>query len=134
MAPRLLIVDDHDLVRAGLAQLLSDRWDICGEASNGLEAIEKALVLKPDLVLLDLAMPVMSGTTAAKLIREASPESKILILSMYDTAEVADFVRISGADGFVSKHSHSNDLKETIALLLSGSASANRKRTGISPL
>ena len=112
-------MDDHDLVRAAFASLLSGRWEVCGEASNGLEAIEKALVLKPDLVLLDLVMPVMSGTKAAKLIREASPESKILILSMHDTTEVADLFRITGADGFVSKHTRAKDLTDTIAALLS---------------
>lgn len=59
--PRVLVVDDHELVRAGISSLLKNRWDVCGEAGNGVEAIEKVHDLKPDLVLLDLSMPVMSG-------------------------------------------------------------------------
>lgn len=118
MRPRILIVDDHDLVRDAMAQLLADSYEICGDASNGVEAVEKARDLQPDLVLLDLSMPVMSGTKAAKLIREFSPNSKIIFVSMHDAPTVADLVRIAGANGFVSKHSRAPDLKETIAAVL----------------
>lgn len=118
---RILIVDDHDLVREGLAALLSTRWDVCGEAGNGLEAIEKVRELKPDLVLLDLSMPVMSGILAAKSIRAIAPDTKIIVISMHDSPTIAELVRIAGAHGFVSKCSHADVLNETLAVFLHGS-------------
>jgi len=68
---RLLIVDDHEVVRRGIRSLLADhnRWEVCGEAVNGKGAIEKALALNPDLVLMDIGMPVMSGIEATRQIR-----------------------------------------------------------------
>jgi two-component system, NarL family, nitrate/nitrite response regulator NarL len=116
---RILVVDDHELVRDGIAGMLRDRWDICGEAGNGAEAIEKVQHLKPDLVLLDLSMPVMSGIVAAKAIRATAPETKIVFLSMHDSPTVAELVRIAGADGFISKHCHADEFRKTIAALLS---------------
>jgi len=116
---KVLIVDDHELVRDGIARILEDRWDICGQASNGVEAIEKVQELRPDLVILDLSMPVMSGIEAAKAIRATAPKTKIIFLSMHDSPTVAELVRIVGADGFISKHCHAEGFRETIAALLS---------------
>ena len=114
---RIVIADDHELVRDGIASILRDRGDICGEAANGAEAALKAQELKPDLVLLDLSMPVMSGTVAAKLIRKVSPSTKIIFISMHDSPTVIDLVRVAGADGFVSKHSRAEDFRRTVARL-----------------
>jgi PleD family two-component response regulator len=72
---RILLVDDHELVRKGLRSLLDEDWEICGEAANGAEAVGKVRELKPDLVLLDLGMPVMGGTEAARAIRSIAPET-----------------------------------------------------------
>lgn len=126
--PRILLVDDHDLVREAMATLLEDQYKICGEASNGIEAAEKARELKPDLVLLDLSMPGLSGTKAARLIREFSPDSKILFLSMHDAPEVANLVRITGADGFVSKHCRAQELKEAVRALISSQFKADTSK------
>ena len=112
--PRVLVVDDHELVRDGIAGLLGDRWDVCGEAGNGVEAIEKVRELKPDLVLLDLSMPVMSGTEAAKPIRAAMPHIKIVFISIHDSPTVVELVTIAGADGSVSKHCHASEFREAI--------------------
>jgi CheY-like chemotaxis protein len=116
--PRILIVDDHDLVRAGLVALLEASWDVCGEAGNGIEAIEKVRELKPDMVLLDLSMPLMSGTQAAKSIRAISPRTKIVFLSMHDSPTVAELVKTMGADGFISKHSQAGKFRKELAALL----------------
>ena len=118
--PRILIVDDHDLVRAGLAALLNMHWEVCGEAGNGIEAIEKVRELNPDLVLLDLSMPVMSGTQAAKAIRAISPNVKIIFLSMHDSPTVAELAKTVGADGFVSKHAPAKDFRAAVAAALDG--------------
>ena len=117
---RILIVDDHEMVRSGLAALLEPSWDICGEAGDGIEAIEKVRELKPDLVLLDLSMPVMSGTAALKAIRATSRQVKIVVLSMHDSETVMKLAETIGADGFVSKRSSGKQLKEAITVLLGG--------------
>jgi DNA-binding NarL/FixJ family response regulator len=120
--PRILVVDDHGMVRAGLISLLQTRWDVCGEASNGIEAIEKVGELKPDVILLDLSMPLMSGTRAAQFIRSVAPHIKIVFLSMYDGPTSRDLVRITGADAFVSKKSDAAELLEVIGNCLQGPA------------
>jgi two-component system, NarL family, response regulator DegU len=82
---RILIADDHDLIRNGLRQLIRTQADmeVAGEAVDGVEALEKARHLHPDVILLDIAMPRMNGLEAAPLIRDVSPKSRIVILSMY---------------------------------------------------
>ena len=102
---RLVIADDHDLVREGIRFRLSDEdfVDIVGEARNGLEAVELASALKPDMALLDISMPELNGLEAAQQIKLASPSTKILFLSIYDNEEyVREALRI-GANGFVLK-------------------------------
>lgn len=120
MKPRVLVVDDHRMVRAGLASVLSTNWgyEVCGEAENGLEAISKVRELKPDVVLLDLSMPVMSGTAAARHIRQLAPATKIIFLSMHESASVAELEKLVGADAGLSKSSPIEELHETIIALL----------------
>ena len=118
MSQRILLVDDHEVVRKGIATLLMPRWDVCGEASDGLEAIAKALELKPDLVILDLSMPIMGGTAAARHIRSLVPSTKIIFLSMHDSETVIELTRLSGADGCVSKRSSATDLHKAVAAVL----------------
>lgn len=98
--------------------MLEGWWDICGEAGDGLEAIEKVRALKPDLVLLDLSMPVLSGIAAIKAIRKTSANVKILVVSMHDSDTVVSLARMIGADGFVSKRSNGEQLRKAIAALL----------------
>ena len=118
MVPRILIVDDHEIVRKGLAGLLQPRWEVCGEAGDGLEAVEKVLELKPDLVLLDLSMPVMGGTAAAREIRRRSPQTKIIFLSMHDSDSVSELARLAGADACISKQRPTQELQTAIAAVL----------------
>ena len=120
MSRRILLVDDHEIVREGIATLLRDRWDVCGQARNGLEAIEKVLELGPDLVILDLSMPIMGGTAAARQIRRLSPKTKIVFLSMHESETVVELTRLAGADACVSKRCAASDLHKAIAAVLQG--------------
>src|ERR1700730_12676579 len=111
-ARSILIADDHEVVRRGIRALLDARpeWKICGEAATGLEAVEKARKLRPDLVLLDLSMPEMNGLEAIPKIREACPGAKILVLTMHDSGEMASRVLAAGASGLVLKSDAVRDL------------------------
>src|SRR5262249_37505534 len=81
---RILLVDDHEITRRGLKIALEAAWKICGDAVDGLQAISKAVELKPDLVLMDINMPRMSGIRASKEIKLLCPLTKILIFTLYD--------------------------------------------------
>jgi two-component system, NarL family, nitrate/nitrite response regulator NarL len=102
---RCLLVDDHESVRAGVTAILSSRTDIevCGEASNGREAVEKARELHPDLIILDVTMPVMDGINSAKEIRSFLPDVPILFFSMHDGIYLVHEAKMAGVQGFVSK-------------------------------
>jgi two-component system, NarL family, nitrate/nitrite response regulator NarL len=102
---RCLLVDDHESVRAGVTAILSSRANIevCGEASNGREAVEKARELQPDLIILDVTMPVMDGINSAKEIRSFLPDVPILFFSMHDGIYLVHEAKMAGVQGFVSK-------------------------------
>jgi DNA-binding NarL/FixJ family response regulator len=102
---RCLLVDDHESVRMGVTAILSSRPDIqiCGEASNGKEAIEKARELQPDLIILDVTMPVLDGINSAKEIRKFLPEVPILFFSMHNGVYLVHEAKLAGVQGFVSK-------------------------------
>jgi two-component system, NarL family, nitrate/nitrite response regulator NarL len=93
---------------------------VCGEAGNGKEAIDKALALKPDLVLMDISMPVMSGIEATRQIRRLSPATKIVIVSMHDNQIISVQAQEAGAHGYVGKASPSEIVMKTIAGVLEG--------------
>lgn len=109
----VLLADDHALVRAGLRQLLLEfkSYDVVAEAGDGLQAIEQALSKQPDIVVLDLAMPKMRGIEAIKEIKRVSPNSKILVLSMYDNDEYIRHAILNGADGYLLKGSATDELR-----------------------
>jgi DNA-binding NarL/FixJ family response regulator len=114
----ILVVDDYPLARSTITELL--RWhelDVCGEAKDGKEAIEKVKALDPDLVLLDINMPVMNGMQAAFEIRRISPRTKILFLSVVGASEAAAGARLL-ADGFVAKSEAGKELIPAVERLL----------------
>ncbi len=98
------------------------RWEVCGEALNGRDAIEKVVDLEPDVVILDLTMPVLNGFEAAKAIREVAPRAKIVFFSIHDTPTTA---RVVGADAFVAKSSAARDLPATLERLFPGDNAAH---------
>ena len=102
---RILIVDDHEAVRAGVRAILASRNDmeVCGEASNGQEAIEKALELSPDLIILDINMPILGGITAAKEIKVRLPQVLILLFSMHQSNQLVREAKLLGVQGYVNK-------------------------------
>jgi DNA-binding NarL/FixJ family response regulator len=102
---RILLADDHEAVRRGMRTLLETQegWKVCGEADNGQEAVDKAKALRPDIVILDISMPVLSGFGAARLIKEHFPEVPILAYSMYRSEAFLQEARRIGLEGYVSK-------------------------------
>ncbi len=102
---RILIADDHEVVRKGVMAVLAARPDleICGEASNGQEAVQLAVLLQPDLIILDLTMPGLNGIGAAERIRQILPQIPILVLSMHDGRSLQETFRRIGVQGFVPK-------------------------------
>ena len=105
MALRILVADDHHVVRTGLRALLESKsgWQVCGEATNGREAVEKAGKLKPDVAVLDIGMPLLNGVEATRQIRKLSPKTEILILTMHDSDLLVQEVLDAGALGYILK-------------------------------
>ncbi|RKD33152.1 response regulator [Thermohalobacter berrensis] len=118
----VLIADDHSLVREGLEQILSLEKDIevIGQASNGNEAIEKTLELKPDLVLLDINMPELNGIETLRRLKDMGIDSKIVMLTIHDDREYLFETVNIGADGYVLKDSDSDSLVKAIKDVYSG--------------
>lgn len=119
---RVLIVDDHALVREGVRHVLTSDggFEVVGEASTGADAVKLAAELEPDVVLLDLTMPGMSGLEAAPRIREAAPEARLLVLSIHDHEEyVLQSVR-AGAEGYLRKDSSPAELRGAIRAVHEG--------------
>ena len=108
MAKTVLIVDDNEIIRRGLRELFTAEpdFDVCGEAENGREAIEKAQELHPDLIVLDLSMPVMNGIDAARVLRKLMPTLPLIIFSEYSDALSEAEARSAGVSALVSKSEH----------------------------
>jgi len=119
---RVLVVDDHTIVRDGICALLALAGDIevVGEAANGSEALQLIRELQPDVVLMDVAMPVMGGLEATRRIRKEYPRARVLVLTQYDDKEYVIPVIESGASGFVSKTAASSELAAGIRSVYQG--------------
>jgi len=109
---RVLIVDDHEIVRRGVRSLLLSQanCDVCGEAVDGQDAVEKARELKPDVIVMDVSMPNLNGLDATRQVRRILPQTEVLILSQHDSAEMVRQAFHAGARGYVVKSSISRQL------------------------
>jgi DNA-binding NarL/FixJ family response regulator len=119
-SPRLLIVDDDSAIRKLVRMSLEDEWEIVGEADNGLAAIKAADELQPDIILLDVSMPVMDGFSAAKRLKQSRPELHIIFVSQHPDASYMDEAFRIGAEGYVLKRSASRELSTAIREVLAG--------------
>ena len=118
----IVLAEDHTILREGLKSLLSSQPDlkIAGEAGDGLEAIRCVRDHRPDLILLDLSMPRMTGLDAIKEIRRVSEDTKIIVLTVHSTEEYILATLQAGADGYVLKDAHSTELMTAIRHVLDG--------------
>ena len=109
---RILVVDDHPVVRNGLKTLLGGRqgWEVIDEAGDGVEAVDKARRLHPDVVVIDITMPRMNGLEACRLIRHALPDCEILMVTQHDSPQMAREAMGAGAKGYVVKSNVTRDL------------------------
>jgi DNA-binding NarL/FixJ family response regulator len=124
---RVIIADDHGLTRAGLRALLADapEFEVVGEAANGNEAVSLCGHLRPELVLMDLRMPDMDGLEATRAIKQISPETKVLILSMFEEPRLLAAAVDAGAMGFVLKSATEAALRTAISDALAGNFSVD---------
>ena len=116
---RILIADDSDIIRRAVTGLLAaeNRWAVCGEAKNGAEALQKAVELQPDLILLDISMPDSNGLEVARLIKVHAPRVKMLVISQNDSLAMLPAVMQAGGNGYVDKSRLGMDLLPAIARL-----------------
>ncbi len=119
---RVLVVDDHTIVRDGICALLALAGDIevVGEAANGSEALKMVEKLEPNVVLMDIAMPIMGGLEATRRIRKEFPRTRVLVLTQYDDKEFVFPVIEAGASGFISKVAASSELASGIRSVSQG--------------
>ncbi len=122
---RILIVDDHTVVRDGLSVMLGREEDmtVVGEASNGLEAVDQAQRLKPDVILMDLRMPELDGVGAMKQIADNDPDAKVLVLTTFDTDEYIFHALEAGAKGFLLKDASRDELFQAVRAVSKGESS-----------
>jgi DNA-binding NarL/FixJ family response regulator len=121
-AARILIADDHDIVRKGLRALVQEEpsWQVVADVQDGRSAVVKTQELKPDIAILDIAMPLLNGLDATKQIAKINPDTKVLILTMHDSELLIQNVLNAGARGYLMKTDAGRDLVVAIRALLLG--------------
>jgi DNA-binding NarL/FixJ family response regulator len=120
---RVVIADDHDIVREGIRRILTrlrPKWEISGEAGNGEDAVKLVRSLQPDIVVLDVTMPGMTGLEAARQISRMNLACRILIFTVHDSDWIRTEVRNAGAQGYVQKSQVARDLVTAIERILEG--------------
>jgi DNA-binding NarL/FixJ family response regulator len=120
---RMLIADDHEIVRQGLRALVESHagWQVCGEAADGWDAVQKARELKPDVIALDIGMPNLNGLEAAREILRENPKAKILFLTIYDTEQAVKSAVQIGAKGLILKSDAARELLVAVEAILRNS-------------
>jgi two-component system response regulator NreC len=119
---RILIADDHALVRRGARSVLHSRhgWRVVAEAENGREAIRKAIDLKPDVAVIDIGMPDLDGIEVARQIREAVPDTKVLVLTMHESDHMVRRALDAGASGYLLKSDLTDSLRQAVKAVAEG--------------
>jgi len=119
---RILIVDDQSIILDGLEALIkqNDDFVVCGRACNGVEAVQKAKELKPDVVLMDISMPEMDGLEATREVKKRVKGAQVLVLTMYNNAEFVRELLDAGASGYVLKNTGRDELREAIIAVAAG--------------
>ena len=117
--PRVLIVDDHAFIRRGVQTILHPfpEWELCGEADNGNDAIRMAEELKPEVIIMDLSMPGLSGIEATRAIRKAQPGVKIVLLTLHESAELVRSAFRAGARGYLLKTDAEQELVKALTVV-----------------
>ena len=118
--PRVLMADDHSIFLAGVRKLIEDQCEVVGTVEDGRALLEAAERLKPELILLDISMPLLNGLEAARHLRKTLPEAKLLFLTMHASSRYATEVFKVGAHGFLLKQSAASELPQAIDSVLKG--------------
>lgn len=120
MTARILVVDDVQAIRRSMGLLLEQEgdWTICGEAENGQVAIDRVRELRPDVVILDLSMPVMNGLEAARAIKTIAPGTRILMFTLHTYPYLSDEARKAGIDQVLSKTESTGELLQAVRTLV----------------
>jgi DNA-binding NarL/FixJ family response regulator len=127
--PRILLADDHTLVAEALTRLLEAHFEVVGTAADGRALLEKAAQLQPDVILLDLSMPILNGFEAGERLKKLVPRAKLIVLTMTEDTEVAADVLRSWASGFLLKKSASGELVKGIQEVLKGNTFVTTQMT-----
>ena len=119
---RILVADDHGLIRRGARAILNSRqgWRVIGEATNGREAVEKAIELKPDVAVVDIGMPEFDGVEVTRQIREAVPNTKVLVLTMHESDQMVRLALDAGARGYLLKSDLTDSLTKAVKAIAEG--------------
>jgi len=131
---RILVADDHEIIKRGLRALLESKpeWTVVAEASNGREAVEQAERHKPDVAVLDITMPELSGLEAARRIRKANPETEILFLTVHNSTQMLGEALETGGRGYVLKSDAGNDLLIGVEMVRKHKTFVSRGLSGVS--
>jgi DNA-binding NarL/FixJ family response regulator len=136
-AVKILIADDHELFRRTLRKFIESQpdWHICGEASDGVEALKKAIELLPDVVLMDINMPAMNGLEATRILRRELPACKVVIVTQHDASVAREQAASVSASAFLTKADLTRDLRSTLDSVLESNSSdpsttASRRASG----
>jgi len=116
---RILVAEDHEVMRRGLRDLLLEHqgWDVCAEARNGRDALDLAVQLRPDVAVVDISMPLLSGLEATRHIRKQSPETEVLIFTQYESGQYVQEALRAGAQGYILKSDAALHLTEAVEAL-----------------
>ena len=119
---RVLVADDHEVMRMGIRNLLQLQpgWSVCAEASNGQEAVEKALRFHPDVIIMDITMPLMNGLEAAQEISRAEPQIPVILFSLHISEDICRHLQTGGIRGAVAKTDAARDLAQAVETVLAG--------------